>query len=146
MFQEVSAEMVQVTVERVGLDRDSDQAVVLLSDLTKSSFIPIWVRSPEASAIALPIQGVKAPRPLTVDLLASVLERLEVQVIMAVITEIKDSTFYASLVLTRDGEEIEMDCRPSDAIALALRMAAPIYASNRVMAEAGIKPEDTSVQ
>ncbi len=138
--------MVQVTVERVGLDRDSDQAVVLLSDLTKSTFIPIWIRSPEASAIALPIQGIKATRPLTVDLLASVLDRLEVQVIMAVITEVKDSTFYASLVLTSDSEEIEMDCRPSDAIALALRRAAPIYVSERVMAEAGIQPEDTSVQ
>ncbi len=138
--------MVQVVVERVGFDQETDQAVVLLSDLTKSTFIPIWIRSTEASAIALPIQGVKAPRPLTIDLLASMLEKVLMQVVMVMITEIKDGTFYASLVLTKDNEEIEIDCRPSDAIALALRKSAPIYVSDRVLAEAGIQPEDSQVQ
>ncbi len=138
--------MVQVTVERVGLDRDTDQAVVLLGDLTKTTFVPIWIRSSEASAIALPIQGVTASRPLTVDLLASVAELTGLSLTMAIINEIKNDTFYASLVFLKGDEQVEIDCRPSDAIALALRQAAPIYVSERVMAEAGIQAEDSVVQ
>jgi len=138
--------MVQVTVDRVGLDQDTNQAVVLLGDLTKTTFIPIWIRALEATAIALPLQGIIPPRPLTADLVISVAERLGAQIVMAIITELKDETFYASLVLSKDGTKINVDCRPSDAIAIALRKEVPIYVAEKVMAEAGISAEDSTVQ
>ncbi len=138
--------MIQVTVERLGFDQELDQAVVVLADLSKTMVIPIWVRSLEAASIAMPLQGVTAPRPVTADLLVSVLDRLAVSVTMVVITEIRDEVFYASLVLDRDGEELEFDCRPSDAIAVALRKGAPLYVAEKVMAEAGVPAGEAGVQ
>ncbi|HHX10398.1 MAG TPA: bifunctional nuclease family protein [Firmicutes bacterium] len=138
--------MIQVTVDRIGVDQNTDQAVVLLGDLTRTTFIPIWIRSLEATAIALPLQGVKSPRPLTADLVISVAEHLGAEIVMATIEEIKNETFYASLVLSKGQETINIDCRPSDAIAVALRKEAPIYVDEKVMAEAGISAEDSQVQ
>jgi len=138
--------MIQVTVDRVGLDQDSDQAVILLRDLTKTTLIPIWIRSLEATAIAIPLQGVAPPRPLTADLVVKVIKELGAEVVMAMITDIKDQVFHAVLVLTKDGKEINIDCRPSDAIAVALRTEVPIYVEEKVIAEAGVSPEDTTVQ
>lgn len=138
--------LIQVTVDRIGLDQSSDQAVVLLGDLTRTTFVPIWIRALEATSIALPLQGIKPPRPLTADLVVSVAERLGAEIVMAKITEVKNETFYASLILSKGQETIDIDCRPSDAIAVALRKEAPIYVDEKVMAEAGISPEDTQVQ
>ena len=138
--------MIQVTVERLGFDEELDQAVVVLADLSKTMVIPIWVRALEAASIAMPLQGVTAPRPVTADLLVSVLDRLDVSVTMVVITEIRDEIFYASLVLDRDGQELDFDCRPSDAIAVALRKGAPLYVSEKVMAEAGVPAGEAGVQ
>lgn len=138
--------MIQVTVARVGLDQEQDQALVLLSDLGKTTFIPIWIRTMEAAAIAMPIQGITPPRPLTADLVCSVIRELGAEVVMTLITEIKDEVFHALLVLTKDGKEISIDCRPSDAIAVALRSEAPIYVDEKVVAEAGVSPEDSQVQ
>ncbi len=138
--------LIQVTVDRIGVDQNTDQAVVLLGDLTRTTFIPIWIRSLEATAIALPLQGVKSPRPLTADLVISVAEHLGAEIVMATIEEIKNETFYASLVLSKGQETINIDCRPSDAIAVALRKEAPIYVDEKVMAEAGISAEDSQVQ
>ncbi|HOA71036.1 MAG: bifunctional nuclease family protein [Bacillota bacterium] len=138
--------MIQVTVDRIGLDQSTDQAVVLLGDLTRTTFVPIWIRALEATSIALPLQGIKPPRPLTADLVVSVAERLGAEIVMAKITEVKNETFYASLILSKGQETIDIDCRPSDAIAVALRKEAPIYVDEKVMAEAGISPEDTQVQ
>ncbi|HHY16816.1 MAG TPA: bifunctional nuclease family protein [Firmicutes bacterium] len=138
--------MIQVTVDRIGLDQNSDQAVILLGDLTRTTFIPIWVRGPEATAIALPLQGVKTPRPMTADLVVKIIDELNAALVMAVVKELKDDTFYASLILAKDGETIDIDCRPSDAIAVALRKEAPIYVDEKVMAEAGIGAEDSEIQ
>lgn len=138
--------MIQVTVERVGLDQDSDQAVLLLSDLSKSTILPIWVRTGEASIIAFPLQDVTPPRPVTADIVVSVVEKLGARVVMVILTELKDDVFYSSLVLSANGKEIDLDCRPSDAIAVALRTSAPIYVTDKVMAEAGIPAKDTEVQ
>ncbi|HHY69605.1 MAG TPA: bifunctional nuclease family protein [Bacillota bacterium] len=138
--------MIQVTVHRIGLDQSSDQAVILLGDLTRTTFIPIWVRTSEATAIAIPIQGIQSPRPITADLVVKVIEEFGADVVMAVITDLKDDIFYASLVLTKDDELIEIDCRPSDAIAVALRKAVPIYVEEKVMAEAGITGDDSEIQ
>ena len=138
--------MIQVTVERLGFDQDQSQAVVVLSDLGKTALIPIWIRKQEATAIAIPMEGITPPRPITADLLVTVLDRLNVEVTMIAITEIKDEVFHALMVLQKDAEEIELDCRPSDAIAVALRKGAPLYVSEKVMAEAGVPVSDASVQ
>ncbi len=138
--------MIQVTVDKIGLDQASDQAVVLLGDLTRTTFIPIWIRSLEATSIALSLQGITPPRPMTADLVVNVAEELGAKIVMAAIKELKNETFYASLVLSKGGETIDIDCRPSDAIAVALRREAPIYVDGRVMAEAGVAPEDSEVQ
>ena len=138
--------MVQVTIERVGLDSSTDQGVIILADLSKTTIIPIWVRTLEASAIALPLQGVVPPRPLTHDLLLEVIKKLGAKVVMVLIRELKDEVFYASLVLDVGGEREEIDCRPSDAMALALRAEVPIYVADSVIMEAGIPAEDSQIQ
>lgn len=138
--------MIQVTVERLGFDQEQGQAVVILTDLGKSAVIPIWVRTQEATAIAVPLEGIAPPRPLTADLLVSILDKLRVEVTMVAITEIKDDVFHALMALHSDQGEIELDCRPSDAIAIALRKSAPLYVSEKVMAEAGISSAGGSVQ
>lgn len=138
--------MVQVTIERVGLDSATDQGVIILADLSKTTIIPIWVRTLEASAIALPLQGVVPPRPLTHDLLLEVIKKLGARVVMVLIRELKDEVFYSSLVLDVNGEREEIDCRPSDAMALALRAEAPIYVADSVIMEAGIPAEDSQIQ
>ena len=138
--------MIQVTVERLGFDEGLDKAVVILSDLSKTTLIPIWIRALEATAIAIPLQGMATPRPVTADLLVSVLDRLDVIVTMVIITELKDEVFYASLVLGSRGQEFEFDCRPSDAIAIALRKGSPLFVTEKVMAEAGIPAGEASVQ
>ncbi|HHY75348.1 MAG TPA: bifunctional nuclease family protein [Firmicutes bacterium] len=138
--------MIQVTVERVGFDQDNDQAVILLADLHKSYILPIWVRTQEAAAIAFPLQDIKPQRPLTADLAVDIIDKLGAQVVMILITEVKDEVFYAVLVLNHGGREIELDSRPSDAIAIALRTSSPIYVADSVMAEAGIPSKSTEVQ
>jgi hypothetical protein len=138
--------VIQVTVERLGFDQGLDQAVVILSDLSKTTLIPIWIRALEATAIAIPLQGVTAPRPITADLLVSVLNRLEITVTMVIISDLRDEVFYASLVLDSHGQEFEFDCRPSDAIAVALRKGAPLFVAEKVMAEAGVPTGEASVQ
>lgn len=138
--------MIQVTVDRIGLDQNGDQAVVLLGDLTRTTFVPIWIRALEATSIALPLQGIKPPRPMTADLVINIAEELGAEIVMAMIKELKNETFYACLVLSKGQETIDIDCRPSDAIAIALRKEAPIYVDEKVMAEAGIAAEDSEVQ
>lgn len=138
--------MIQVTVDKVGLDQDSDQAVILLCDLSRTTFIPIWIRALEAASIAMPLQGIKTPRPLTADLCIEVAEELGATFLMAVVTEIRDDTFYARLILSQGEREIEIDCRPSDAIAIALRKGVPIYVAEKVIAQAGVSMEENPVQ
>lgn len=138
--------MIQVTVHQIVLGQNSDQAVILLGDLTRTTFIPIWVRTSEATAIAFPIQGIQSPRPMTADLVVKVIDEFEADVVMVVVNDIRDDIFYASLVLSKDGRLIEIDCRPSDAIAVALRKSAPIYVEEKVMVEAGISGDESEIQ
>ena len=130
--------MVRVTVEKVGLDMETDQAIVLLKDIEGRTVLPIWVGPVEASAIALALQGLKAPRPLTCDLLKSVLDSLEARMAMAMVHDLREETFFAQLVLEKGGQTYEVDARPSDAIALALRTDAPIYVAEAVLERAGV--------
>jgi bifunctional DNase/RNase len=111
---------------------------VLLREREGERYLPIWIGAAEAAAIALSLQGVVTPRPMTHDLLKNILEDLAIEVQRIVVTELRDSTFYATIELKRQGENFEISSRPSDAIALAVRMATPIFASEDVLSEASI--------
>jgi len=136
--------VIQMVVDKVGLDVESEQAIVLLRDVQGTTMLPIWVGPAEATAIALSIQGMKASRPLTCDLLKEIVDQLEAKVVMVLVTELKEQTYYARLVLERAEGNVEVDCRPSDGIALALRADAPIYVAEAVLAEAGVPYDQDS--
>ena len=125
---------VEVEVSRVALDPSSRSPVVLLEDKGHTVALPIWIGPAEAHAIASHLEGVTSPRPLTHDLMKSVMDHVGVGLRRVVIRELRDNTYYASLVLLYDGEEVEIDSRPSDAIALAMRFGQPIFV-NRTLLE-----------
>jgi bifunctional DNase/RNase len=111
---------------------------VLLRERGGERYLPIWIGAAEAAAIALSLQGVVTPRPMTHDLMQNILEDLQVSVHRIVVTELRDSTFFASIQLQRNGDSYEISSRPSDAIALAVRMAIPVFAEEGVLEEASI--------
>ncbi len=127
--------MIQVKVDQLFFWNNA--FVVLLKGLNDERSLPIWIGASEAHAIALYMHNIKLQRPLTHDLIRNLLDFLECHLRRIHIAELKDNTFYARLILERDGEECEMDSRPSDAIALALRYDAPIMVSEKIMAQAG---------
>jgi len=104
-----------------------------------NKFLPIWIGHSEAAAILMKLQGASTPRPMTHDLVTDMLSQLEARVIRITVTELRDSTFYASITIQQDGSELEVDSRPSDAIALAVRAEAPIFADDRVIEESAIE-------
>jgi uncharacterized protein len=115
----------------------SSTPLLLLEEVTGSRVLPIFIGAPEATAIAYALQGVKAPRPMSHDLLGNVIIALGAQLFAAEITELRDNTFFANLRLLRDHEEINVSARPSDAVALALRVGAPILVNDDLMAAEG---------
>ena len=126
----------EITGVRVELP--TNQPIVLLRELGGERYLPIWIGAAEAAAIALSLQGVVTPRPMTHDLMQNILEDLQVSVQRIVVTELRDSTFFASIQLQRNGDSYEISSRPSDAIALAVRMEAPVFAEEGVLEEASI--------
>lgn len=118
------------------LDPASNVPIVILRDETSDLFLPIWIGVFEANAIALRIEGVEPPRPMTHDLLLSSLGQLGAAIERIVISDLRDSTFFAIIHLDRGGEKLALDARPSDAIALALRAEAPIYVVKDVLDKA----------
>ena len=117
------------------------QPIVLLKTADGSQFLPIWIGHAEAAAILMKLQGSTPVRPLTHDLLTSVIGQLEAEVVRITVTELRDSSFYASITLRLDGQELEIDSRPSDAIALAVRVEAKIFATDEVIEESAIEFE-----
>jgi len=115
------------------LDPVTQLPIVILRDLEGSSVLPIWVGAYEANAIALEIEKVATPRPMTHDLIRNVLTGAEMDVRKIVVSELKDDTFYAVIWLERDGELISIDSRPSDALAMALRLDCPIFVEEDVL-------------
>jgi bifunctional DNase/RNase len=111
--------------------------VVLLKGAEDHRSLPIFIGAPEAQAIAIQLNAIAIPRPLTHDLIKSILDQQECRLRRVEISDLKDGTFYATLVIERDGREMPVDARPSDAIALALRCAAPLFVAEDVMDEAG---------
>jgi len=132
--QEISS--VETKIKTVTVDPNSQSPVVILETVTDSKLLPIWIDVPEARAIALELERVAVPRPLTHDLLRNILQKVGATLHRVTITDLKNNTYFAVLSLGFKGQELEIDSRPSDAIALALRMKAPIYASTQVLAKA----------
>ena len=136
--------LVKISVKGLMLDPISNSPIVVLKDDAETTMLPIWVGVFEANAIALKLEGFETPRPLTHDLFHSVLTTLGLRVARVVVNELKESTFYARLFHTVEGREVEIDSRPSDAIALALRADAPIFVDQSVLDHAQtISPDDS---
>jgi bifunctional DNase/RNase len=130
--------LIEMVVESVRVHMLSNRHVVILKDVERDRYLPIWIGAWEASAIAMRLQGVSAERPLTHDLFVSALEQLGVRIDRIVISDLADETYHARLFLERDGAEVEIDARPSDALALAVRSEAPIFAAEDVLTQAAL--------
>jgi bifunctional DNase/RNase len=126
----------RVEIKGLMLDPSSNVPIVILRDVENQLFLPIWIGISEAQAIASRIEGIEPPRPMTHDLLRTIVDQLGARVSKIVISDLKENTFFASLHLDRDGKEMVIDARPSDAIALALRTEAPIFVLQSVLDQA----------
>ena len=136
--------LIEMVVESVRVHMLSSQHVVILKESERDRYLPIWIGPSEANAIAMKLQGLSAERPLTHDLLVSILGSLGSNISRVVVTHVTDGTFHARLyVETASGDETEVDSRTSDAIAVAVRTGSPIYADERVLDEAGVEPDST---
>ena len=134
--------LIEMVVESVRVHMLSSQHVVILKESERDRYLPIWIGSSEANAIAMRLQGLSAERPLTHDLLVSVLGSLGSSLSRVVVTHVVDGTFHARLYLENaSGDETEVDSRTSDAIAVAVRTGSPIYVDERVLDEAGVEPD-----
>ena len=138
--------MQQMSVYGVSFDLVGKQPIVLLKTMDGNRFLPIWIGHPEAAAILMKLQNAATPRPMTHDLVTDMLDRLEARVIRVEVTELRENTFYAQVVLVQDGgPEIEVDSRPSDAIALAVRAEADIFVADDVIDESAIEFEGEEI-
>jgi len=137
--------MHEMLIYGVSFDLVGKQPIVLLKTADGNKFLPIWIGHPEAAAILMKLQSQAPPRPMTHDLLSDMLEQLGVQVVRITVTELRENTFYAQITMTQDGNELEIDSRPSDAIALAIRAEAPIFAADRVIEESAIEFEGEEI-
>jgi uncharacterized protein len=137
--------MHEMVIYGVSFDLVGKQPIVLLKTADGNRYLPIWIGQPEAAAILMKLQGAATPRPMTHDLVTDLLEQLDAQVVRITVTELRDNTFYASITVAMNGSEIEVDSRPSDAIALAVRADAPIFAADRVIEESAIEFEGEEV-
>ncbi|GAP63132.1 replicative DNA helicase [Ardenticatena maritima] len=133
--------MIPVTIDSIRVSLISQHRIVVLKEQEGERHLAIWIGPYEADAITLSLQGIRVARPLTHDLLKNVIETLGARVEYIVVNDLRDDTFYANIMLDVNGETIAIDSRPSDAIALAVRVNAPIFVEEHVMDEAGITPE-----
>lgn len=139
--------MVRMRVAHLGLDRSTNTPVVILQEEGGERTLPIWIGAPEANAIALELQGAKPERPLTHDLMKHLVTGLGGELRRVVISGLRENTYLAELLIYRGGEVFEVDARPSDSIALALRMHAPIFSNEELLQgsdEGGTAPEAPS--
>lgn len=125
---------IEMKIRGLMVDPVTNTPIVILRDSSGNSILPIWVGVYEANAIALEIEKVSTPRPMTHDLIRNLLTGVEAKVSKVVVSELKDETFYAVIWLEKDGQAISVDSRPSDALALALRLDCPIYVEEQVLA------------
>ena len=133
--------MREMTVYGVSFDLVGKQPIVLLKTQDGNTFLPIWIGHPEAAAILMNLQGTEPQRPMTHDLAAAIIASLDAEIRQVTVTELRENTFHARITLVRNGTEIELDARTSDAIALALRTDAKIFAADDVIEESGVEFE-----
>ena len=133
--------MHEMVIYGVSFDMVGKQPIVLLKTADGNRFLPIWIGHPEAAAILMKLQGATTPRPMTHDLVTEMLGHLDAKVIKITVTELRENTFFAQITVSVDGSEIQIDSRPSDALALAVRSEAPIFAAEDVIEESGIEFE-----
>ncbi len=138
--------MVEMTIYGVSFDLVGKQPIVLLKTADGNRYLPIWIGHPEAAAILMKLQGATAPRPLTHDLLVNILGELEVEIVRVTVTELRENTFHAAITVQQNGAEFEIDSRSSDAIAIAIRAQAPIYAADEVIEESAIEFDGDDVE
>lgn len=133
-----------VPMELVGIriELPSNVPILLLRESDGARYLPIWIGPNEATAIALALQGVEPQRPMTHDLLKLVVEAVDASVLRVEVTQLVDGTFFADLVLALQGEEVVISARPSDAVALAARTSAPLFADRGLLDEAGVEIEE----
>ena len=136
--------MQEMTVAHLGVDRNTESPVVILREKDGSRVLPIWIGPAEASAIAMELQGVKAARPMTHDLLKQVIVGLGGELRRIVISAVRENTYFAELLIQREDHVFQVDARPSDSIALALRLRAPIFASDQLLEQSGVEADDAS--
>ena len=137
--------MQQMAVYGVSFDLVGKQPIVLLKTVDGNRFLPIWIGHPEAAAILMKLQNASTPRPMTHDLVTDILSQLDAQVVRVAVTELRENTFFAQVTIQQDGSEIEVDSRPSDAIALAVRAEAPIFVADEVIEESAIEFEGDEI-
>ena len=131
--------MQEMVIYGVSFDMVGKQPIVLLKAVDSNKFLPIWIGHPEAAAILMKLQGASTPRPMTHDLLCDMLGELDVRCTQVAVTELRDNTFFAIITLQVNGSEVEIDSRPSDALALAVRTDAPIFVSDQVIEDSAIE-------
>jgi len=141
--------MIELSLVGVRVELPTNQPIVLLKETEGDRYLPIWIGAVEATAIAFALQGVQPPRPMTHDLLRDIMQETQIEVERVLISDLVDSTFFAVIRMALDGRTAEVSSRPSDAIALAVRIDAPIFAAEEVLEQAGIElrdEEETEVQ
>lgn len=130
--------MIEMTIDSIRMSLMNYQRVVILKEKDGERYLPIWIGPAEADSIAIKLQDVNVPRPMTHDLLCSAIEALGARVSSIIVNDLNNDTFYARILLIVDGKDMEIDSRPSDAIALAVRAEVPIYVEESVLDKAGI--------
>ena len=136
--------VIEVKVNGLAVDAQAKSHVVILKEKEGERVLPIWIGPAEAQAIARELAGQRFPRPLTHDLLANIVEGLKAKVTRVVIADLRENTFFAQLIIDRDGEVVVVDARPSDSIAVALRCGADIYVNEKLLNEPGEQEEPTA--
>lgn len=130
--------MIEMDIDSIRVSLMNYQRVVILKEKNAQRYLPIWIGPAEAESIAIKLQNVSVPRPLTHDLLGDVIERLGGRISSILVSDLSNDTFYAKIVLEQNGGQVEIDSRPSDAIALAVRARVPIFAAESVLEKAGV--------
>lgn len=134
--------MIEVVVSRLGLDSTTQSYVVILQEKGGERLLPIWIGQPEAESIVMQMHQIKRPRPLTHDLCKSIIVGLGGELRKVHITRVEKNTYFAELHIARNGDVVQVDARPSDSIAIALRLAAPIFASEELLSEVQIEESE----
>jgi bifunctional DNase/RNase len=139
-------EMIEVTIDSIRVSLMNQQRIVILREFDKERYLAIWVGVYEAEHLTISLQDVEMSRPLTYDLFRNVIKALDAQILRVEVVALREETFYGNVVIEVNGQEINIDSRPSDALNLAVRTNVPIFVAKEVMDAAGIIPEEDEIQ